>query len=223
MKSPMAIFGECVVWRKKRHGGALNKYDSEWSDGVYLGIAGLSTQALIGTSSGVVRATDFRLAPEGKWNRERVLCVPTSFQEYVDPETEAPKPSVILPCPAAGFAPEMPSIEPQSRRLRLQRRDFLRYGYTGGCGGCVHLQSNLPGSRNHTEACRIRIEEAIAKDDQEAGRKMQADARLESQLTRALEREEELLQRQTVPAEGEQRAPQKFIALTRWCHRPKER
>ena len=36
MKSPLAMFDEKVMWRKKRHAGALNKYDSEWRDGIYL-------------------------------------------------------------------------------------------------------------------------------------------------------------------------------------------
>ena len=60
MKSPLAIFGEAVMWRRKRHGGALNKYDSEWADGIDLGVAGLSTESIVGTKSGIVRANDFR-------------------------------------------------------------------------------------------------------------------------------------------------------------------
>ena len=61
--------------------------------------------------------------------------------------------------------------------------------------------------RNHNEACRKRIEELIAEDDEAREQKRQADARLEDQLIRALEREDELLQRQDaarqeVAAEG---------------------
>jgi hypothetical protein len=219
MKVPMAIFGEAVMWRRKRHSGALNKYDSEWADGVYLGIAGLSTEAIIGTSSGVVRTNEFRVSPDGKWNRELVLSIPTSFQDYIDPENNAPKPSVILPVPTADLGPGVPATEIQARRMRLVRRDFLKYGYTGGCPGCIHLQSELEGSRNHNEACRLRIEGAVANDEQEAARKAQADARLDGQLTRALEREEELLNRPVDPAaptEGELPAlgPQKFAIDT---------
>ena len=53
-----SVFGEAVMWRRKRHPGALNKYDSEWSNGVDLGVAGLSVEALIGTCNGVVRTND---------------------------------------------------------------------------------------------------------------------------------------------------------------------
>ena len=66
MKVPLGVFGEAVMWRQKRHPGALNKCDSEWSNGVYLGVAGLSVEALIGTCNGVVRTNDFRKAPEGQ-------------------------------------------------------------------------------------------------------------------------------------------------------------
>ena len=37
MKTQLAGFGQAVFWRAKRHVGVLNKYDSEWSDGVFLG------------------------------------------------------------------------------------------------------------------------------------------------------------------------------------------
>ena len=77
MKVPMAIFGESVVWRQKRHSAALNKYDSEWSDGIYLGIAGLSTEALIGTEKG--RCENKRLSTIARWEME-----PGSRAEHSD-------------------------------------------------------------------------------------------------------------------------------------------
>ena len=194
MKVPLAIFGESVMWRRKRHPGALNKFDSEWADGIYLGVAGLSTEAVIGTKSGIVRTNEFRLSPEGKWNSELVLSIPTSFQEYIEPGAKLPTPYIILPVPPAIGVPDVPAVDIQARRLRLQKRDFLAHGYTGGCAGCIHLQRDLPGSRNHSEACRKRIEDKIMSDEAEASRKHRADARLDDQLTRALEREEELLQ-----------------------------
>jgi hypothetical protein len=98
--------------------------------------------------------------------------------------------------------------------MRLVRRDFLKHGYTGGCPGCIHLQSGLEGSRNHNEACRLRIEGAVANDEEEAARKAQADARLDGQLTRALEREEELLNGPVAPAAPTEGEPQRFAIDT---------
>ena len=66
----------------------------------------------------------------------------------------------------------------------------------------MHLQSGLPGSRNHSEVCRSRIEDMLSKDDAEMSFKQQANARLENQLTRALEREDELISETRAPTEG---------------------
>ena len=81
MKTPLSLFGESVMWRKKRHSGALNKYDSECAEGVYFGVAGLSVEALIGTPTGIVRTNEYRPQPIGQWNRELVLSILTTFQE----------------------------------------------------------------------------------------------------------------------------------------------
>ena len=52
----------------------------------------------------------------------------------------------------------------------------------------------------------MRIEGIIAGDESETYRKIAADARLDDQLTRALEREEELLFPKAAATEGEQQA-----------------
>ena len=72
------------MWRRKRHPGELNKLDSEWSDGVFLGITGMSTHALIGTPDGIVRTRDYRMAPEGRWSKDLILGMKTTFEEYID-------------------------------------------------------------------------------------------------------------------------------------------
>ena len=66
MKSQLSCFGEAILWRSKRRVGALNKYDSEWADGVFLGIAGMGTSVLVGTKDGIVLTNDFSMAPEGR-------------------------------------------------------------------------------------------------------------------------------------------------------------
>ena len=194
MKVPLGVFGEAVMWRQKRHPGALNKYDSEWSNGIYLGVAGLSVEALIGTCNGVVRTNDFRRAPEEQWNKALLLAVPTSFSEYIAPSPTGPETFIIdAPVAPAPDMPEVPATDIQSRRLRLQKKDFERHGYTAGCGGCVYLQRNSEVSRNHSEACRKIMEECISNEVDGWLRKQRADDRWRDQLTRELEREDELL------------------------------
>ena len=88
MKTSLAIFGEKVAWRSKRNAGALNKYDSEWSDGIYMGLAG----------SGVEQTNDFRTSPDGSWDQALFLSVPVSFENYTVPSAE-PAEVVILDAP----------------------------------------------------------------------------------------------------------------------------
>ena len=52
MDTQLSCFSEAVLWRSKRHVGALNKYDSEWADGVFLGVSGVGIGVLIGTKNG---------------------------------------------------------------------------------------------------------------------------------------------------------------------------
>ena len=89
MKTQLACFWQAVLSRAKRHAGALNKYDSEWSDGVFLGVSGMGICVLVGTKLGIVRTTDYRMAPEGKWSRQLVLDAATTFEQRIVPTADA--------------------------------------------------------------------------------------------------------------------------------------
>ena len=89
MKTHLSWFGEAVLWRAKRHVGALNKYDSELADGGFLGVTGMGIGMLIETKDGIIKTTEYRTAPEGRWNRQLVLDVATSFEQHVLPTADA--------------------------------------------------------------------------------------------------------------------------------------
>ena len=59
-KMLVASFGQHVLWRLPRKRSGTGKLDSEWMDGIFLGLAGTSSEAYIGTASGVEKAHDFR-------------------------------------------------------------------------------------------------------------------------------------------------------------------
>ena len=80
----------------------------------------------------------------------------------------------------------------------MKRSDFIRFGYTGGCPGCVHLQAGLSGSRNHNQACRATIEECLEKTPEGRARKDRAVQRREDQLTPELERQDVLISKNGV-------------------------
>ena len=81
-KAPLVCFGETVYWREKRASDALNKYDSEISEGIRLGISGESNAVMVGTPGGAVRTIDTRRVPQGgRWTNSLVLDMKTSFAE----------------------------------------------------------------------------------------------------------------------------------------------
>ena len=67
-----------------------------------------------------------------------------------------------LPMPAiVGKEPAKP------RRMYIRKALIERYGYTPGCRGCKAVLAGNPTAtaKNHTEACRKRIQEAVERDD----------------------------------------------------------
>ena len=152
-----------------------------------MGVSGMGIGVLIGTKLGTARTTDYRMAPEGRWSRQLVLDVATTFEQHIVPTANADNVVIDAPVDAPVGAPlEIAEEIPIARRPRMEKADFTRFGYTGGCPGCVHLQAGSTGSRNHNEVCRTRIEECLDKTAEGRARKGRAIQRREDQLTRNL-------------------------------------
>ena len=98
-KLPVACFGETVLWRQKRTTTDLNKHDVEYSEGIFLGISGMSTELLVGTPRGVFRTGDVRALSDNaaKWNCEFVMKSNTPFEKYIDPSEQLPDQVIIEP------------------------------------------------------------------------------------------------------------------------------
>ena len=119
--------------------------------------------------------------------------------------------SLCRPEPLPEISPEIPI----ARRPRMEASDFFRFGYTGGCSGCVHLQAGSSGSRNHNEACRSRIEKHLEHTVDCRERKSRALQRREDQPTRELERQDELVtQNDASAAAAISHAPEGELGLT---------
>ena len=68
-------FGQHVLWRLPRKRLGAGKLDSEWMDGIFLGFAGTSSEAYIGTASGVEKANDFRLIADSPYSMDDLLRI----------------------------------------------------------------------------------------------------------------------------------------------------
>ena len=71
--------------------------------------------------------------------------------------------------------------------MRLNPEDLRKHGYTKVCPGCVSLRddTNVRARRNHSEACRDRMEEIIGGD-----RVRRAEARRERELFERFQQED---------------------------------
>ena len=58
---------------------------------------------------------------------------------------------------------------PERRAMKITRRILQRFGETPGCAGCQAMSRGTPaGSRLHAEACRLRIENEVMAESNEA-------------------------------------------------------
>ena len=70
----------------------------------------------------------------GRWSRQLVLDVATTFEQYIVPTADADTVVIDAPVDAPVGAPlEIAQEFPLARRPRMGKAEFTRFGYTGGC------------------------------------------------------------------------------------------
>ena len=133
-----------------------------------MGLAELN-QIVVGTPYGCLRCRSFKRRPEEeRWDREFLdkcvgvpwLPIPREGSSGVERLNihlaPALDPSTVRATPAAGES-RAPS------RMSIRRNKELRlYGYTPGCPGCDAAIRGTAIAINHSQACRERIEAAVA-------------------------------------------------------------
>jgi len=163
-------FGELVRYKKLGETSQERKsLESSWFEGVWLGHARGSSEALVGTKDGVVRAWTIRRMPEGeRWNAEAI----TEMQGTpARPSTTMPGLHIPISInieqdniDGAPVETTQRQEEKKARRVYLKATDFETHGYSDNCDGCSRLQAGME-ARPHTETCRARLEEELAKGD----------------------------------------------------------
>ena len=68
-------------------------------------MSGMGIGVLIGTKLGIVRTTDYRMAAEGRWSRQLVLDVATTFEQHIVPTADADTVVIDAPVDAPVGAP----------------------------------------------------------------------------------------------------------------------
>ena len=80
----MVSFCQHVLRRLPRKKSGAGKLDSEWLDGIFLGLAGTSSEAYIGTATGVEKANDFRLVADSPYCVDDLVNFKASIRKYVE-------------------------------------------------------------------------------------------------------------------------------------------
>ena len=164
-------FGEFVRYKQLGETSQERKsLECSWFEGVWLGHSRGSSEALVGTKDGVVRAWTIRRMPEGeRWDAESITEMAGTPAQ---PSTAAPGQHIPIPIhidqggniDGAPVATTQRQEEKRARRVYLKQSDFEQHGYSDNCEGCLRLQAGMD-ARPHAETCRARLEEELAKGD----------------------------------------------------------
>ena len=154
---PLCCFGEQVLYMplSAGRGGDLGP---KYHLGLFVGVK--EGEHIVLTDEGAMRAHSLRRLPEeSRYDKDKVTQFRGTPWAPKDGEREEP-----IPASVRHKLNEVTKVKASSvserRRVRLEKADFDKHGYTPGCLGCKHLQRGQP-PRGHTEKCRKRVEAEI--------------------------------------------------------------
>ena len=185
-KRRLPVFGEKVLAMSL--GKRRLKSEYRTFEAIYLGLAERSDMLIVGNADGCQRvATVKRLPPSSRRDAELIKAlkgVPWRPRPGVAQEPGAQEVPVCIHADPVVRDDELPQkVKPRSctsgpRRVYIRRdKELKKYGYTVGCPGCDAARANLSG-KDHTEACRERIQSKMEEDEESKRRLDEATARL---------------------------------------------
>ena len=186
---PVAGFAENINFKFTTDKNHRNKMNSEWSTGFFVGINGKTTEYLVANEDGIFSCATIRTLPDDEaYDPECIGIVNMRYRDYVIDGSSSNPPNVRFTAAGSKNADTAPLVTPSvPRRTRLTPDDFQTFGYTVGCQGCEQLQVGSPLRRNHSQACRDRIEMELSKTDQGKDRLDRTKDRLDTKTAELVE------------------------------------
>ena len=181
-------FGEKIHYKRSGKGHKEHKIEGKWNEGYFLGFHWRTSEAIVGTKEGAIRAgTIRRVGGHRRWDAEGLEAVRGVPWKW-DPDAEDVPDKLLVRMLTDDEKKQLERPEPETGpktvyRMRLKRDDFIEKGFTDGCLGCKAILEGR-GARGHTEACRRRMEE-LMRNTQEG----------QDRLKRQTDRENEYLER----------------------------
>ena len=190
MHAELVEFGERVLYQPLNH-KSLGSAQPRWAEGVYIGLKMNTGEKLIATTEGVCKARSIKRRPESeRWDADEIMKVtgtpwkPYLFSESDELLSKPPQPVIIKedgPVRADRDS-DNPAIP---RSFAITRRDLVNYGYTPACPGC-YAAANDRKHKSHTPVCRDRIAKALAEDETQSHRVIDAKEREDAFLENAI-------------------------------------
>ena len=184
-----------------------DKFESEDLEGVWLGHNRGSNEVLIGTPHGVVRAFSFRKRDENSHWSPILAKGMQGLPKQPDPTRLGSSVTIRVQSLGHGNCAEpvvvsVPQQEVNPRRFRIVPNMLTAYGYTPGCVGWRHKRAGFATARDHSEARRKRIADAINSDSSRRWRQFQERVR-QSAVRPNAGSEQVTTQEETTPGDQE--------------------
>ena len=148
-------FGESILYMPA---DALDQPNMQprWLHGLWLGLRPESDEVLVGTTEGVFKARSIKRKPyETRWSHEQITSMrgtPWRPCPHLTDDSIRIKPPTCSSAepPRATESEASSATDPIApRRLRIERRDLEKVGYTPGCPGCYAARHRRP-HKSHT-------------------------------------------------------------------------
>ena len=161
---------------------------AKWADAVFLGYHRSSNSYIVHHSTGVATSRSLARRPDKeRWCAETVAklqSTPWSLHERPEQEVRFRESADTAGADPATAPP------PSLRKMRINKADLDKYGYTVDCPQCRHTEEHghvRPGAV-HTDACRQRIVTELSKDPVGQQRIASYDDRLTRSMAEHVER-----------------------------------
>ena len=180
----MAIeIGEKLLW-KVRQKNRLEKLNTRWEYGVFVGVKATSGEVWAATKEGLQTVRSVRRIPlEERWNetiKDFVKHVPWN-KSGEDPEADGDLPEALEGATATG-AVAVGSMDPPRvnvvntmevapREFCIKKKDVEAYGHTKGCPGCrtMFQGGTRPGTHDRVQREVQRFDEGRGQGCEDSG------------------------------------------------------
>ena len=142
--------------------------ESKWSEGVWLGHHRCSSEVLIGTRTGVVKAWTVRRKPQdARWDADLIKSIKGTPQRWSEEEPGEERPiEVAVEELDDEEHDQLADIKSGERKsMYLKKSDFERHCLSEGCEGCRKIASGKPAPYPHTRVCMRSLESIIKQED----------------------------------------------------------